>query len=281
MLGAIFAIVATLILGAINIINKKILHRTSVLSAISIRYGLMTFFILLMTSAFATIKIPEGAMLTLIAANSFVGAIALIMFFKALKEMDVSIAAAMSITYSALVLLGAIIFLNERFDVVKLTGILVVIWSAVAISTELKGKRLELGRGSKYMAVAIVCWAIYYLIMKIIVASLGPFNATLWSEGLSGFWVAALFFIIKGKRAETIEKYTFGLLFISSFAVAVSAILYNLSIESVGVAISAAIVSANPVVTEILGRIFLKERLPLYKQAAIVIMIGGIAMLSL
>jgi drug/metabolite transporter (DMT)-like permease len=221
----------------------------------------------------------HGFVVPILLLNIFIGAIAIIARYKALEQGKASIISPLSKSYVLLVILIGVIFLGETLTLGKAFGSLLILVSAAIISFEgksIKGFKLE--QGVPFLAITIIGWSIYYSLLKPIVAALGPFQATLFLEiGITAMVLS--YAVLRKKNTSLPNQQASQFILANGFLVFIGSMMYNFSVASIGVVLTAIILSATPAVNLIASRILLKEKLSAMKYAAILLLVLGLAVL--
>jgi drug/metabolite transporter (DMT)-like permease len=207
-----------------------------------------------------------------------IGAAAVIAFFKAMEQGSSSVMIALSESYVLLVMGAGILLLGESLPGTDILGSLLIIGASAVLGFE--GRSWKLERGAAYMALTVLGWGYYYSSLKIFVASMGFYGATLALE--SGiFALIAAYYLLRGRDVSPPPPERRPIILLRGGIVFSSALLYALSVSIIGVALTAAIGAGSPVANAMVSRIILKEKLDGYKYAAIAMMAAGLALIAL
>lgn len=207
------------------------------------------------------------------------GGLGAIAAFKALDYGKASITSPISKSYVILVLAMGILFLGEELSAGQIAGSLLMVAAAIVLSLDSRGE-LRPKRWMVYLGLSMLCRAYYYTFIKTFVNELGPYLATLSLElGIVAFVVA--FHALRGRdlSAPQIGKLRFAAL--SGSLIFLGSLAYSLSVASIGAALTAAISAGTPIVNAGVSYALLKEKLDIYKYAAILMVVLGLAMIVL
>lgn len=270
-LGSVFSF------GSSGVMAKQAIQTVGRYKAIS--YFYITEVALLLTGALLlgiTIQLPQDLLVPYV-AQAAIGAFGVISFFKALERGKASILAPIGRLHVLLVVIAGILLFGEALSTIQITGSLLIVASAFVIALFGKdGIKLEKGMG--YMLLAVLGWGYYFTFLKIFVAELGPFLATLVTESGVAFVVIS-YYLLRRRDLSPPSLKTGKFAFGNGVAVFFAALLYNFSIEQIGIALTASIVAGAPIVTAIFSYLFLHEKLDPHKYAAIALLVVGLIMI--
>jgi drug/metabolite transporter (DMT)-like permease len=126
----------------------------------------------------------------------------------------------------------------------------------------------------------MLCRAYYYTFIKTFVTELGPYLATLSLElGIVVFVVA--FHAIRGRDLSPPKPHELRFAALSGTLIFIGSLAYSLSVAFIGAALTAAISAGTPIVNAGVSYILLKEKLDIYKYAAVAMVVIGLAMIVL
>ncbi len=278
MLGFLFAVVSLLGFGGSAVFLKKPVQRLGVFPAILTNYLFTSILTFASVLVFGSLALPSPEIALLLLATVFVGTIAIVAFFKAVEDGELSIVAPVAKTSVIVTVAVSMAFFGEVLTAVQAAGMAVVIAAAIAVGTEGQGiKRLE--RGISYSIMTAVGWGLFFAMLKPLVAEMGPFNAAFYTE--AGIFALLVAFVVATKQKILFNADAAKGIFVRAVLLTVAAVTYNFAISLIGVAISATFIAASPAVIAILSKLYLKEEIQAYKYVGIAGIVVGLAMLAL
>ncbi len=160
---------------------------------------------------------------------------------------------------------AAALLIKERLSPRNYAGALVALAGVLTLLT--RGDltmltRMDFNRGDLYMLLAVACWVVYALLVKVLVARYSSYTLTLYATALGVAWLLAL-----APTGETIAQLR-AMSSASAWAIAYMGVLgsglgyltYNLSIEAVGATRTSSFVySVLPVLVAVLAFTFFDE----------------------
>ncbi|MBU1120550.1 DMT family transporter, partial [Candidatus Micrarchaeota archaeon] len=146
------------------------------------------------------------------------------------------------------------------------------------LSIERKENKFVLGKGVVFALLTLVGWGAYFAMIKPIVLELNPFNAALFTESII-FFMILVYSVGTKKEFKLNERKSNIFLFANAVLLIIGLLSYNYSITLIGASLTAIIVAPSPILTSVLARIFLKERLSKTKYIAIIVSITGLVLL--
>ncbi len=276
----LYALISFFSWGSEGIFDKKSMEKLNPYNALNIRYAFVFIWVILTTIIFSGITLPSFSLIPYILFTCFIGAAAIIFFFKALNEIGVSLPIAIAKNYFLVTIVISIIFFNETLTLMQIIAALMILSSIFVLSFEKKEKKIILSKGVIFSLLTLVGWGAYFALIKPIVLTLNPFNASLVLESTIFFMILSYSFLTK-KELKLNEKKSNGFAFIASILLVIGSISYNFSIELIGASLTAVAVAPTPILASVLAGIFLKEKLTKIKYAAIIVSVIGLALLFL
>ena len=272
-LGSVFSF------GSSGVMAKQAIQTVGRFKAISYFYITEVALLLIVALLLGiTIQLPQDLIIPYI-AQAAIGAFGVIAYFKALEQGKASILAPIGRVHVLLVVIAGVFLFGEALSALQMGGSLLIIASALVIALFGKdGMKSEKGVG--YMVFAILGWGYYFTFLKIFVDALGPFLATLVTESGVAFIVIGYYLIRRRDLSPPSlkeGKFAIG----NGVLVFFGALLYNFSIEKIGIALTASVVAGAPIVTAIFSYVFLREKLDPHKYAAIALLVIGLIMIFL
>jgi drug/metabolite transporter (DMT)-like permease len=279
MLEFLHSIVSLFSFGTNTAVSKKAIHTASRYQAIVYMYIVLSILLVVSSFVFGVELSLSSSILPLLIFNIVVGAIAVIAMYKGLEQGKASIIGPLAKSHVLLVILVGVLFFGEDLTITKAFGSLIILGAAAIISfegTSLNGLRLE--RGIAFLLITIGGRSIYYSLLKPIVAELGPFLATFYLEiGITAF--VLLYAIIRAKNTSLPNSDASRFILANGFLVFIGSMMYNFSVEAIGIVLTAIILSATPVVNLVASRFILAERIPTIKYIAVVLLVIGLIVL--
>ncbi len=281
-LSLAFAIFSMLGYGVVDLIAflmsnqadpRKVPLWTTALSIIFLGIGIFFF------------RFPSFSMndLILVAIGAVTGVIALLSFYKGLNAGKLSVVVPIANAWPVVVVLIGILLLSEPVTALQISGVALALTGTLLVSFRYKDfARLgpsKIAKGAEYAAITLVGWGIFYAIIGILSKALGWYWPTIIEQAAVGILLLAyLLFTRTDLSFPSKIKYkllVFGVLLSASF------LLYSVSANFGYIAISAPIVGASPLITVLLGVFLLKEKVEKSQVAGILLIVIGIALISL
>jgi len=278
MIGFVYALIALLTFGSSTVFLKRPIKKLGVFPAILINYiftGILTFISVILFSSFV---IPSPEIAPLLIFEIIIGAIAILFFFKAMHEGELSIVSPVAKISVIITTIISVFFLGEILTSVHIIGIIIIVASAILVGTE--GRNIKhLEKGIVYTLITAVGWGIFFALLKPLILVMGPFNVAFYTE--AGIFIFLLAYILITKKKMEYERNSAISIFAKAFFVTIAVILYNFSIQEIGAALTAAFVAGSPAILVTLSRIFLKEQIPRYKYFGVAGIVIGLVILAL
>ncbi len=242
-------------------------------------------YFLLNFHTFKMINVPKS--LFLLPVVGLLQTIAYLSFYKGLKEGQVSIVSPIASSWAVVTVILSAIFFKEALIIPQIISIILIISGITLISIDFKElsriKKLKIFTGTKEGLIAMLGWGISFFLMTPASRSLGWFLPVFIFKL---FAIAFLFFYILTridrnllKKSAQLSTMIFllpiGFLDVGSF------FSYSFGIRMEYSSIVAPIAASFPLITIILARIFLKEKLAINQIVGIAITIGGIILISI
>ena len=246
---------------------------TTTLSVIFLGIGLFFF-------PFPSLSITN---MILLIAGSAIGVIALIAFYKGLNLGKISVVVPIANVWPLIAVPISIFVLHESLNLDEAIGIFLAIIGTALVSLKyddvIKLKFNKLAAGAKFALITMVGWGVFYTAVGFLSQSLGWF----WSTELAqiGVCIFMLFYLISTKTGIGFPMQAKGKFVLFGILLAVSFISYSISTNLGYVAITAPITGSSPLVTVLLGMFLLKERVEKSQFAGILLIVVGIALITL
>jgi drug/metabolite transporter (DMT)-like permease len=219
--------------------------------------------------------------LILIAAFQVVAYLA---FYKGLEKAEVSLVSPIGAAWGLIVAVLGVIFLKEflKFSQLLAIGLIVVgiILLSINIGDLVRSKKINLLVGVKEGVIAMIGWGLSLFLLVFPSKDLGWFLPTL----IFRFFVITILvgYIIASKKRFISSKKSFTvllLLAIGFFDIG-GFFAYSFGISGSQASIVAPIGSAFALVSVVLARIFLKEKVDKNKLAGVLAVVGGLVLIS-
>lgn len=282
--GLLLGILAMLGWGVHKIFAKKLIDRAGPYSGFV--YG--NIFLVALIAAYCivtgTFAVPSFNIFVFTIILALLGTIGALSLYKAMHIGKVSIVVPISHVYAAVVVVIGFIFFGERLTGLQFTAVSFAVIGTILVSFRISGlKKLKLSQASKgipYALVTMVSWGIYASMLKIVVKEIGVFVTALYFESI--VLAAVLIPLVFGAaKLKKINKDGMKIAALVGLAGAVAALAYNAALSMELVSIVGPVSACALMVTVVLSRIFLGERIELNQKIAVLMIFAGILMLAL
>jgi len=214
----------------------------------------------------------------------FLEAVAYSAFYKGLKEGQVSLVSPIGSSWAFLTLVLGLIFLKEILSINQVIAVILIFSGIICASLsikELREGRITTFKGVKEGLIAMLGWGALAFLMVSPAKALGWFLPVFILRLFTILFLLPFIFINR-RLIKIIPHFSsfIPLIFIG-FLDVVAFFAYAFGIRGEQVSIIVAIVAAFPLVTIVLARIFLKERLVLNQALGIASVITGLILISL
>lgn len=202
-------------------------------------------------------------------------------FLKSLKRGNASISGTVSGSYTALVIILALLIFGEKLMLKEIIGIILAFLGFLLVS--FRGKiRLENfyhDRGIVFALLAAIFWAVNAVFLKIPVSRIGWFMPVF----LYTFnWILlAGYFFFKKQKFWPEKKHSLGIIFLAGIFLSTGLLSYNLGISKNYISLNAAIVACYPILYVLLCWVFLKEKMSTRQRIGVLLGLIGIATLNI
>jgi drug/metabolite transporter (DMT)-like permease len=276
MAGIETALAATFCGGLADTLTKTTILGSGRYKAIVYNYVVVV--LLLAAGAFA-LGVPFSfppELLPAFIAQSVIGAGAIIAFFKAFESGRASILAPLSMMYVLIVIaLGAAVF-GENLSMMQLGGAALVLLSAVVLAFE-DIQKFRLEAGALLLALTILGWGYYYTFIKLFIAPMGAYMATVVLETGVALCIFA-YYLWRQKDLSPPAPGQAGAILLRSIIIFAGALLYMYAVAGIGVSLTSVIMAGTPLISLPASRILLGERLSAHKYAAAALIVLGLAL---
>jgi drug/metabolite transporter (DMT)-like permease len=218
----------------------------------------------------------------IIAILSIVLAVGNVSYSEGLRISNPSLIATISGSFTAVVVILSMIFLNESITAYQVLSIMVILFGTVLSSLDIGQLRrgvLKSGRGVILAVVTMLMWGIYFTFIKIPVSQVGWF----WPTYLSILSFPLVFLFAKFRKAKLPNpNYKNSLLpfLLMLIIIGIAEFSYNSAIGTGMAAVVAPIAGSYPVLLAILAYFIFKNPITRQQKIGIVVSLLGIVSLS-
>ncbi|MFH1222210.1 MAG: DMT family transporter [Candidatus Micrarchaeota archaeon] len=281
--GILFAIAAMLFWGIADFVLMMAIRKTSSFKAFFWNQTIATVIFLLAIPFILPLAPMSPWILLLLVANGFLAAASFFVFCKALDAGPLSLVSPVSASFGVLTLLLGIIFLHEVPTLLQLAGIVIAIIGLILASfklQELLKVKLHLASdGLKYAFLAMIAWAVFYILLDPLIASIG------WLQTIVFLSVFAFIFILLyafwKKEQVSVPLSDIPILAGAGVLGVLAYSFYGIGVTTEITSIVAPVTSLYPMVTVLLAWIFLKEKIEWNQAIGIALIIIGLVVLAL
>lgn len=287
-----FALVGALIsaigFGLANIVIKKALSNTSIPQVlISSMASGVVFLLILM--AFVGFPQEISAQLILTLFVFAIGEVALyLILYKAFAVADVTVASGIICTYPIISTVITVLFLGETVSLLSASFITLLVIGAILIGLDwdkLKLKKLgkdSFIKGLPWALLSLIVHAIYFPALGNLTAS-GQWEFKLLGIKAFALIILAITYIVikKSKFVLTKNKLIAGTILGFLEVLGWIGLSYSSSNSTGMIAIIVALGSSAPLVTAIIARVYLKEKLHFMQYIGIMIVVIGLTLIAL
>lgn len=283
-LGLFFGILTLFAWGAHKIFAGILVKRIGAYSGLVCTNSILVLIVFAYCIATKTFAVPSAPTFAIILSIAALGAIAVFSLYKSMEIGKLSVVVPVSHSYSAFIVLFALLFFGETMPGLKFAAVGLTIFGVLLISFRISElKKLSIRHaynGVGYAAATALLWGFVYSFMKPVVSELGVFSASLYFEPLVLFFI--LIPMIAGKQKFRMPKGKYAAVaLLSGLCVTIGAIAYNAGVSLELVSIVGPISAASLMVTVILSRIFLGERVETNQKIGIALVLAGIIALAI
>jgi drug/metabolite transporter (DMT)-like permease len=281
-LGILYALIATIGFGLTNALSKIPAKKIGSIKSTFYRNVILTI-ILIIVFLFFIKETNFSPLYILIAFGiSLIGYLPLITLFKALKRADISVVSPIAQSSVIFTVIFSFIFFRETLTSMQLLAGLTILAGVIILTTNFKNLKnssfLKFSSGIPYALITCFTWGIFHSLLKVPISVIGPILTALIIE--SGLMIYSGIHL-SIKKDFKIPKSILPTMFLVSATAAIGTIFFNLGIQASSVSLVAIISTSIPVVATIFGVLYFKEKLSIKKILAILIILAGIAIISL
>jgi len=222
---------------------------------------------------------PDTVTWGLIMAFGVIGAVALYAFVTAISRGMVSLAVALAHINAIITAVLSAIFLDEVLGGLHYLAIFAIVAGVFLITADLRSMKLKKVKGLKMALVTALGWGIIYVLLKAIVGRMDAVAAAFYTDTVVVTLIVLLFLMTNGPFKLPRKKDAL-LISGSAFASAAAAAFTAVSFTYSKVSIAMGIIAAAPMITFVLAIIFLKEKVNVQQGLGIVVITGGLVLIS-
>lgn len=283
-IGLLFAFLCMISYGSYVIVLKGAIRKLGTYSSASYLRLFSAAIVILFSIFFVDFKpISMNALMSFFLSIT-IGSGVLFVFYHALKKGDVSVVMPISQTSSAFSVILAFIILRETVPAVKYLFISLILIGILLVSTDFEHlKRLNknmIKKGSGFALLAALMWGVWAVVSKSFVNSMGGINSIPYLELGITFCIMVPFFI-KPKILKKPDKKSLKLIIWSALIFSVAALTFYPALQYLPIAIVSPITASSPLITLLLARVFLKEKISLNQIIGAFIIVIGLVLLTL
>jgi drug/metabolite transporter (DMT)-like permease len=213
--------------------------------------------------------------MVLIGIAAIFGSIAISSFLTGLQSGFISAVSTVGNAWAIVTVTMGVFLLNESITLVQFLGIFLVIGGTLAMSVRLDGKAMK---GMYYGVVSLFCWGVMFFIIGWLVPKLGVVIPIFFSYVFA--LVIIFMFIVTARIKLNLQTSARLSTFLGAIISMTGYLAYGFASQSAAIAIVAPIVAASPVVTVMLSKIIIKERVRIIQYTGIAIVIIGLIVLA-
>ena len=291
LLGILYAILSAVVFAISNVIMKHMTFKINKLSLMIIR-SMFTLITIIPLLFFADFILPSFKESIIIVAIGLIGAVAYYYFIKAIELSNVSVISTITRTSTIITILLSIFFLDEKLNILQYIAILCVLFGIIFLTIDirkLKSEQLLQEKKALFISLFVTfLWGIMYFLMKYSVNAVGSIYTAFYLEFFVFFFIALLLFkknnlILFKQSLVTVlnQKKLLIIIFFIGLLTTLGSLFYSFAISLIYVSIAITLINMAPLVTAIVARIFINERLSTKQVIGIIITIVGVIIISL
>jgi len=206
-------------------------------------------------------------------------------FYKGLTEGQVSLVSPIGASWAMITVVLSVVFFKEVLQTNQIIAIILIISGIILVSVNLKEllkiKRLTLLGGIKEGLIAMLAWGISLFLMVPVSKALGWF-LPVFALKLFGLLFLVIYTMFSKKSLKIdLQIPLLILLFLIGFLDIIAFFAYSFGVEREYASIVAPVAASFPLVTIILARIFLKEKIVFNQALGIAGVIAGLILISI
>ncbi len=286
-MGIIYALISMFGWGTADFLaaksSRKIGAILTLLGVQLLGFLIALIYFLFRFNTFDLTQLPKYLFLLIIIG--FFQIIAYLAYYRGLKKGQVSLVTPVAASWAIITVILSVIFLKETLLINQIIAIFLILIGIIVISIDFNSlkatKKVNLFKGIREGIIAMLGWGVSMFLLAFTLEALGWFVPVIFFKI---FGISLLF--IYGLATKSFQKVSIspslillllpiGILDISAF------FTYNLGINALKSSIVAPVAASFPVITIILARIFLKERLKFGQILGIVNIVAGLLLISI
>ena len=211
--------------------------------------------------------------------------IAVLFYYRGLEKGKISLVSPIGSSFSLVTVILSVIFFHEILKPFQIIAIILIILGIILVSINFKEilmiKKITVFSGVKEGVIAMFLWGITYFLIISPIKILGWFIPMLLIKLFSLVFI--IFYLIFKRQPIKInvQPIFFILLFLTGFLDILASFALTIGIESQYASIIVPVAASYPLVTIIMVRLFLKEKLVLNQVLGIIITILGLILISI
>lgn len=213
-----------------------------------------------------------------------IGSSAYLLFYRALEKGQVSILSPIQASWVIITVILSVIFLQEVLGIFQAIAIAITILGIILVSFKYEDlKRLELKNllpGVPEDLISMSLWGVNFVIIGFLVSKFNWFVPIFFLRLFMIFFLLS-FSTLKRKKIVFKKKSVIPWLIIIGVCDVSAFLGFGLGASSGYVSIVSPVAASFPLVTIILARVFLKERLSINQKIGVVGIIAGLILLSI
>lgn len=281
---ASLALVTSVLFSGSYIAGKYTTNDLEPLTTTWLRYVVALLLLTLMLAHFGTralhVALRHVPGLVLLGLSGIVGYH--YFFFLSLRYTEVANTAIVNALSPVVTGVMAASFLGERLSKRNYAGVLVTVVGVLILLSRGEAERLihsEYNRGDLFMLLAVVCWAVYALLVRRLIGAYSGFTLTFYAT-LFGVLLLCLMVPVESPL-EQIPAISWAsllsLLYMGVFASGLGYYTYNLSIDAIGATRTSGVVySLVPIFVALLAIVFFGEAITIVMVASTVLVLLGL-----
>jgi bacterial/archaeal transporter family protein len=281
MSGILYALIAMALWGFEELFLKESITKIRSLTTLLINTitGLLLQIVIIIVFIQEKVTVLYGNDLLLVIGTSIVAFLGYLFLYLALERQELSLISSLDESWIIISILIAVIFFGETLGAVHIFSIIIVLLGALLISANFsKLRNIKFISGSGYELLSLVFIGITVPLEKIVVGRVGEANAIFYL----GVLILPLIFIARLFMKKKFVKpgRTLRIAIASGLFDGVAFVFYLLAIKETEISIVAPIIASSVVVSILLARIYLKERMTTKEIVGAILILIGVIILS-
>lgn len=283
-LGVLFGLTAMLGWGLADFFAKKAVDRIGEFKTLLWAQTVGLIFLSFFYFVFGSGVNYTIANIVVFVITGFLGTSAYLLFYRALKKGSLSVISPIQASWVIVTVILSVLFLKETLTNTQIFAVITTIAGILLVSfryNDLRGLNFKnILPGVPEDVVSMAFWGVNFVIIGFLVSQLNWFAPIFF---LRFFMVIFLFGSTRGKRKnfEVHSKMVIPWLIIIGLFDAMAFVGFGLGVHSEYVSIVSPVAASFPLITIILARIFLKEKLELNQKIGVMTILIGLVLLSL